>query len=85
MRAMDKEYRKGIEDNAIVMMEMAIGKDYAKSILEHENESTGKTFMDDVIEDIMIASAWEEEGICYIDDIRFAIGRILMRRMNIPV
>lgn len=85
MSAMDKEYRKNIEGNAIVMLEMAIGKDYAKSILEHENEVTGKTFMDDVIEDIMVASAWKDEGICYIDDIRFAIGRILMERMGIPV
>ena len=41
--------------------------------------------MEDVINDVLEASAWEEEGYYNEDDIRLAIGRVLAHRLNVEV
>ena len=41
--------------------------------------------MDDVIDDVMTSSAWDDEGYYNDDDIRLAIGRTLMARLGIEV
>lgn len=88
MRKLSKEEKRCLEDVITMIMSCAVSGDYARHILNHavkdENgELIGNTFMDDVIEDVMCASAWEEDG-CYNDnDICFSIGRILMERLDI--
>lgn len=83
MRQMDKEERKQIEFEIRAIMEEAVSDNYAFSILEQENETTGKTFMEDVIENVMETSAWNDRGFYNDSDIKFAIGRIFMERMDV--
>lgn len=83
MRKMNKMQKKEIEMLINKIMMGAVSSDYAIYILEHTKKR--KTFMDDVIEDVMCASAWEEEGYYNDDDIRLAIGRVLMERLKIEV
>ena len=85
MRKMNKEEKKIIENEITMIMYNAVSSEYARYILEHENEETENTFMDDVIDDVMCASAWDEEGYYNDDDIRLAIGRIFMERLGIEV
>ena len=82
MRKMNKEEKKIIENEIRMIMQNAASSDYARYILEHENEND-KTFMEDVIEDIVETSAWEDEGYYNEDDIRLAIGRVLITRLGI--
>lgn len=83
MRKMNKEEKKIIENEIRIIMYNAVSSEYARYILEHENEETENTFMDDVIDDVICASAWDEEGYYNDDDIRLAIGRIFMERLGI--
>ena len=85
MRKMNKHEKKLIELEITQVMRMAVGSDYARYILEHENEETENTFMDDVIDNVMETSAWEDEGYYNEDDIRLAIGRIFMERLGIEI
>ena len=66
----------------------AVSSEYVRFILEHTEEDEygkkiGNTFMEDVIDDVMCASALDDEGYYNDDDIRLAIGRVLMDRLEI--
>lgn len=82
MRKMSKEERKLIEIEVIYFVGCAVGEEYARHIVKHEK---GNTFVEDVIDDVMCASAWEDEGYYNHDDIRLAIGRVFMDRMGIEI
>lgn len=82
MRQMDEVERKRIEWFVKWTMIKAMSEDYAVQILEHES-GFGNAFMEDVIEDVMESSAWDEEGYYNQDDIRLAIGRVFKRRLEI--
>lgn len=41
--------------------------------------------MEDIIQNVLETSAWEDEGYYNEDDIRLAIGRELMARLRIEV
>lgn len=84
MRKMNKEEKEIIENEVRMIMQKSISSDYTRYILEHENEND-KTFMEDVIDDVLETSAWEDEGCYNDDDIRLAIGRIFMERLGIEV
>lgn len=83
MREMNNQQRKEIEMLTYKIMAGATSSDYARYILEHTKKR--KTFLDDVIEDVMCASAWDDEGYYNDDDIRLAIGRIFMERLKIEI
>lgn len=83
MRKMKKEEKKLIEIEITQVMRNAVGSDYARYILEDKGEDGETTIMEDVIDDVMCASAWEDEGFYNDDDIRLAIGRVLMDRLGI--
>lgn len=83
MRNMNKKEKKIIENKIRMIIQSAVSSEYARYILEHENEEAENTFMDDVIEDVMCASAWDEEGYYNNDDIRLSIGRVLIDRLGI--
>lgn len=82
MRKMNEVERKQIEWLVVWVMTKATDEDYARQILEHES-GFGNTFMEDVIEDVIETSAWEEEGYYNEDDVRLAIGRVFKRRLEI--
>lgn len=84
MREMGNNERKRIEYEVTEIMESAVSREYARHILELE-DVTGNTVMDDIIKNVLETSAWEEEGYYSYDDIRFAIGRILMARLGVKV
>ena len=83
MRKVNKKEKKIIENKIRMIIQSAVSSEYARYILEHENEETENTFMDDVIEDVMCASDWDEEGYYNNDDIRLSIGRVLIDRLGI--
>lgn len=78
---MSKEEKKVIETEIRMVMQNAVSSDYARYILEHKKKR--RTFMDDVIDDVLCSSAWEDEGYYNDDDIRLAIGRVMMDRLGI--
>lgn len=77
MKNMDKAERKQIEWLISWVMKKAVSDEYAVHILNHNN------FMEDVIDDVMETSAWEEDGCYNEDDVRLAIGRVLIDRLGI--
>lgn len=88
MRKMSKEDKKIIENEIRMIMQNAVSSEYARYILEErerdeEYNYIGNTFMEDVIEDVMHSSAWDDEGYYNDDDIRLAIGRVLIDRLGI--
>lgn len=85
MREMTTEERKQIEYEVTKVMRSATSSEYARYILEHEDEETERTLMEDIIQNVLDTSAWEDEGYYNEDDIRLAIGRELMARLGIEV
>lgn len=83
MRKMNNHEKKLIEIEISQVMRNAVGSDYARYILEDKGEDGESTIMEDVIDDVMCSSAWEDEGFYNDDDIRLAIGRVLMDRLGI--
>jgi hypothetical protein len=83
MRKMKKEEKKQIENEIRMIMTHSISGDYVRYILEDKGEEDKSTFMEDVIDDVMCSSAWDEEGYYNDDDIRLSIGRVLMDRLGI--
>lgn len=66
-----KELRRDIRS----ILSASVSTDYIGIILEE--------IEDDVIRDVAACSSYEEDGSYNEDDIRLAIGRVLMNRMNI--
>lgn len=85
MRIMTVEERKQIEYEVTEIMKSATSSEYARYILEQEDEVTENTMMEDIIQNILDTSAWEDEGYYNDDDIRLAIGRELMARLGVVV
>ena len=80
---MTKEDRKQIEYEITEVMRSAVSSEYARHILEHEDEETENTLMEDIIQNVLDTSAWKDEGYYNEDDIRLAIGIILIDRLGI--
>ena len=83
MRKMNKHEKKLIGLEITQIMRMSVGSEYARYILEDKGEDGKSTIMEDVIDDVLCASAWEDEGCYNDDDIRLAIGRVLIDRLGI--
>ena len=83
MRAMTTEERKQIELEVTEIMRSATSSEYARYILEQEDEVTENTLMEDIIQNVLDTSAWEDEGYYNEDDIRLAVGRELIARLGI--
>ena len=64
------------------IMKNAISEDYVGEILEHTCKDTESSLMEDIIQNVLDTSAWEEDGHYNEDDIRLAIGRELIRGLN---
>lgn len=77
MRNMNEVDRKRIEWLVWWIVSKATTEEYARRIVEQEN------FMEDVIEDIAECSAWYDEGYFNEDDVRMAVGRVLMNRLAV--
>ena len=85
MRKMTTDERKQMEYEVTEVMRNAVSSEYARYILEHEDEETENTLMEDIIQNVLDTSAWEDEGYYNEDDIRLAVGRELMARLGIEI
>lgn len=86
MREMTKVERKQIEWLIWYVLHQATSDDYASTILNHDFNLEGEetdTILEDIIQDVLETSAWEEEGYYNEDDVRLAIGRTLLIRLGI--
>ena len=88
MRKMSNENKKIIENEIRMILMHAVSSEYVRYILEHTEEDAdgypvSPTFLEDVIEDVKCSSAWDDEGYYNDDDIRLAIGRVLIDRLGI--
>lgn len=83
MRNMKTEEKNLIKAEIAQIMRSAVSSDYARYILEDKGKDGKSTIMEDVIDDVLEISAWEDEGFYNDDDIRLAIGRVLMDRLGI--
>ena len=59
------------------ILSKSVGKDYAKCF------SGDKNFVLDVKADVEETSAWHDEGFYTDDDIRYALGRVFLKRVGI--
>ena len=84
MREMSKEELRKISYEITRIMTMATSDEYARYILEHEDEN-GTELMEDIIQNVLETSAWEDEGYYNEYDIRLAIGRELLSRLGIEI
>ena len=82
-RIMSKEERKAIEVLIAKILSDAVSDDYARYMLESEDECTENTLMEDIIQNVLETSAWEDEGYYNDDDVRLAIGRELIARLGV--
>lgn len=85
MRKMNKEQREQIELEIAKIMQNAVSSEYSTYILEQEDNATGNTLMEDIVQNVMETSAWEDEGYYNEDDIRLSIGRELMTRLGVEI
>ena len=85
MRKMNKEQRTQIELEIAKIMQNAVSSEYSTYILEQEDNTTGNTLMEDIVQNVMETSAWEDEGYYNEDDIRLSIGRELMTRLGVEI
>lgn len=85
MRKMNKEQREQIELEIAKIMQNAVSSEYSTYILEQEDNTTGNTLMEDIVQNVMETSAWEDEGYYNEDDIRLSIGRELMTRLGVEI
>jgi len=56
----------------------SISQDYIGDILDSPISQMGETLYDKICEDVFYASAWIDEGYYNEDDIRLAIGRVIL-------
>lgn len=90
MREMTVNERQIIETEVRMLLQNSVSSEYVRYILEDREKDeeygyVGNTFMEDVIEDVMTSSAWDDEGYYNEDDIRLAIGRTVTARLGIEV
>ena len=88
MRKMSNEDKKIIENEIRMILMGAVSSEYVGYTLEDKEknedyEEIGNTFMEDVIEDVICSSAWDDKGCYNEDDIRLAIGRVFIDRLGI--
>lgn len=63
------------------LMQNSISDDYVGNIMQ--SVQNNETFVEAVIDDVIECSAWSDEGYYNDDDIRLAIGRVLISRLEI--
>lgn len=59
------------------LLEKSVGKDAAREICDYT------MFMEQVRDDVEETSAWHDEGFYGIDDVRLAIGRTIMKAVDL--
>ena len=83
MRKMNSFEKNEIEKEIKMILQYSVSDEYVNHILDDYDSKTGKTFLEAVIQDVVETSAWKEKGYYTDSDIRYAIGRECITRMEI--
>lgn len=70
-----EDFIRDIQADTQTLLSDAASDEYARPIMEH--------IYRDVADDVLECSAYKEEGEYNIDDVKLAIGRILMDKLGI--
>lgn len=85
MKEMTKEEKEKIESEITEILQNAVSNKYTKNILELKDDTTGNTLMDDIIKNIIQTAAWSYEKYYNDIDLKLAIGKELLTRLNAKI
>ena len=85
MKEMTKEEKEKIESEITKILQNAVSNKYTKNILELKDDTTGNTLMDDIIKNIIQTAAWSYEKYYNDIDLKLAIGKELLTRLNTKI
>lgn len=74
----DTDFRIEVED----IMRKSVSSDYVNDILDYET-NTGDTIFERIKEDVEVTSAWYDEQYYNDDDIKLAIGRVILEQLGL--
>ena len=77
--------RDEIESVIYEILGRAVSREYIEDLLLVKSEETHTTLLDDIIQNVLETSAWEEEDSYTDSDVRLAIGRELLSRLGVEV
>lgn len=72
-----------LKNRIVEILRAAVDDDYVRCIIANVSPETNRTFIDDVIETVLVSSNWEDEHFYCNMDIRYAIGQTIASRLNI--
>ena len=82
MREMTADERMDMQATILYHLSLCMDSDAAIKVADATDER-GHTVLEDVIDDIKTSSAWEDDGHYNDDDVRLAIGRVVMKRLGV--
>ena len=83
MRTMTAVDRMDMEATILYHLSLTMDSDAAIKVVSATKD--GRAFMDDVMDDITTSSEWEDTGHYNDDDVRLAIGRVMMDRLGVEL
>ena len=84
MREMTPTEKMDMQATILYHLSLSMDDDAAIKVADSKMKN-GETVMEAVMDDIKTSSAWEDDGHYNDDDVRLAIGRVLMARLNIEI
>ena len=74
--------KREFRSEVFAILSDCIGRDYTHYLIESKDEH-GVDFLSEILKDVEETSAWQDAGYYTDDDIRLAIGRVLLKALNI--
>lgn len=84
MREMTSDEKMDMQATILYHLSLAMDDEAAIKVADSKMKN-GETVMDAVMEDIKTSSAWEDDGHYNDDDVRLAIGRVIMACLDIEI
>lgn len=84
MRNMTPQELMDMQANILYHLSLSMDDDAAIKIADSKMKN-GETVMEAIMDDIKTSSDWEDNGHYNDDDVRLAIGRVLMNRLGVEV
>ena len=84
MREMTADERMDMQATILYHLSLAMDDDAAIRVADSVNKK-GETVMEAIVDDIKTSSDWDNDGHYNDDDVRLAIGRVLMARIGVEV
>ena len=85
MKEMTKEEREKIESEISEILQNAVSSKYSTRLLGLKDNITGNTLMDDIIKNIVCTAAWSYEKYYNDIDLKLAIGKELLTRLDTKI